>query len=288
MASVFLVIFSFTISISLGIHQLRVTNTSCAADWAKCGGNNWNGPTSCCNTRYFCNKTDSYYSECVPEPLVPFPPAPASKWCGERGTKLNTKLLQNQGEVSSIEIGKIWIASTTGLTKGAANGGTGTCVEAVSIALGECGHPVDSNWMNITDPVCSFAASGPGGIWQVTSQDTSDSLLAGCSDGTDPCCSARLAYAHAYNQGGATTVPSDYCDHQKDCAQIYSDCGAATGTPWNDPKLDTKYKPSGRIPMCSYETNPWYPDGGKSLAMVTIDQEPCYWACSPSCFATRA
>ena len=96
----------------------------------------------------------------------------------------------------------------------------------------------------------------------VRSQDDNDVLLAGCS------CNGRLAYAHAYNQGGAT----------KDCAQIYSDCGGSSGAPWNDPTVDVKYKVAGaRIPDCSYSQNPWYPDGGAALANVTIDQEPCYW-----------
>ena len=252
-------------------------NTTCVADWGKCGGQNWTGPTTCCNSRYFCNETDIYYSECVPSPLIPFPPAPASQWCGENGTILNTKMLQQQGVVNSKEIGDIWTFATTGLTKGRANGGNITCIQAISTALGECGHPSQSNWMTITDPVCSFEASGPGGLWQVTSQDSDDTLLAGCSNGYDPCCNARLAYAHAYNQGGATIVPSDYCQHEKDCTQIYSNCGESTGPPWNDPSVDMKYKPSATIPNCNYQTNPWYPDGGSSLAYVTIDQEPCYW-----------
>jgi len=120
--------------------------------------------------------------------------------------------------------------------------------------------------------VCSFSSSGPGGIWQVTSQDDEDTRLAGCSDGTDPCCNARLAYAHAYNQGGATIIPLDYCTKQNDCTQIYS----PGTTPWNNPKVD-QTKSGAKIPMCDHKVNPWYPDGGASLASVSIDQEPCYW-----------
>jgi len=208
--------------------------------------------------------------------LVPFPPAPASDWCGSKGMTLNKGKLANQGEVTSKEIAQIWAAATKGLTEGAAPGGQETCVQAVSIALGECGHPVSSNWSDANAPVCSFDSSGPGGIWQVTSQDQDDTLLAGCSDGTDPCCNARLAYAHAYNQGGASMIPTDYCQHQDDCTQLKSDCGGKSGPNWNDPSVDSK-KPGAKIPFCSGDTNPWYPDGGKSLASVTIDQEPCYW-----------
>jgi len=253
-----------------------LSNDSCVADWGKCGGQNWTGPTKCCNTRYYCNTTDTYYSECIPIPLTPFPPAPASDWCGEKGTVLNTKLLSQQGVVNSKEIGLIWKYATDGLTKGRANGGKETCIQAISTALGECGHPVQSDWMTINDPVCSFEASGAGGIWQVTSADGDDTLLAGCSNGFDPCCNARLAYAHAYNGGGATVVPSDYCQHQKDCTQIYSDCGESNGPKWNNVTVD-QTKPGSLIPDCSYQKNPWYPDGGASLEYVTIDQEPCHW-----------
>ncbi len=48
-----------------------------------------------------------------------------------------------------------------------AKGGNDTCIAAVAIALGECGHPAQSPWKSITDPVCNFAASGAGGVWQV-------------------------------------------------------------------------------------------------------------------------
>ena len=87
-------------------------NDSCVADWGKCGGSDYNGPTKCCNSRYFCNETDSYYSECVPEPLVPFPPAPASDWCGSKGMTLNKAKLAQQGVVNSQEIGEIWNYTT--------------------------------------------------------------------------------------------------------------------------------------------------------------------------------
>eukprot|EP01063_Lacrimia_lanifica_P038351 TRINITY_DN8134_c0_g1_i1.p1 TRINITY_DN8134_c0_g1~~TRINITY_DN8134_c0_g1_i1.p1 ORF type:complete len:348 (+),score=121.94 TRINITY_DN8134_c0_g1_i1:70-1113(+) len=255
-------------------------NETCCPDWAKCGGKAsgkpWTGCTSCCNTRYFCKESSEYYSECVPAPQDPFPAAPPSEWCGKDGRTLNRTKLLNSDAVSSEEIMQIWNAATEGLTKGFAPGGKKTCIAAVSTALGECGHPAQSPWKNITDPVCSFGASGAGGIWQVTSQDKDDSHLAGCSDGTDPCCNARLAYAHAFNQGGATKVPDDYCKKQKSCAQIKSGCRGTSGADWNDPAVDAK-KPGQPIPACSYKKNPWYPDGGASLASVLIDQEPCYW-----------
>ena len=148
----------------------------------------------------------------------------------------------------------------------------------MTVALGECGHPAQSPWMTIDDPVCNFASSGPGGIWQVTSQDADDITMAGCSNGVDCCCNARLAYAHAYNQGGATVIPDGYCARDnKDCAQIYSDCGGKTGPKWNNVTVDLTYKVDGAlIPDCSHDRNPYYPDGGAQLASVTIDQEPCY------------
>ena len=64
---------------------------------------------------------------------------------------------------------------------------------------------------------------------KVTSQDADDGKLAGCTDGTDCCCNARIAYAHAFNQGGATVLPKGYCTKQSDCTQIYSGCGGKTG-----------------------------------------------------------
>ena len=148
----------------------------------------------------------------------------------------------------------------------------------MTVALGECGHPAQSPWLTIDDPICNFAPSGPGGIWQVTSQDADDITMAGCSNGVDCCCNARLAYAHAYNQGGATVIPDGYCARDnKDCAQIYSDCGGKTGPKWNNVTVDLTYKADGAlIPDCSHDRNPYYPDGGAQLASVTIDQEPCY------------
>eukprot|EP01084_Bolivina_argentea_P112324 200332_1 len=253
-------------------------NITCCIDWAKCGGQNFTLCTGCCNANYICNKTDDYYSECIPKPLKPMPPAPASAWCGPTGIKMDSSKLKYPGNVTPKEIGEIWAAATTGLTIGRANGGKETCIQAVSIALGECGHPAQSPWMTMDDPACNFGASGNGGVWQITSADGHDTLLAGCSQTEDVCCNARLAYAHAYNQGGATIIPEGYCNAQNDCKQIGSNCGGSGGPPWNDPSVDLKYKiPGALIPNCSYTTNPWYPDGGASLANVTIDQEPCYW-----------
>jgi hypothetical protein len=269
-------IFFLVVAALVGITHASPGNATCIVDWGKCGGKNWNLTTICCNTRFFCNKSDPYYHECVPYPLKPFPPAPPSAWCGAEGKTMDSSKLSHPGEVTSQEIGEIWSAATQGLTQGRHPGGHVTCSMAVSIALGECGHPSVSNWKSITDPVCSFAQSGPGGIWQITSQDASDTLLAGCSNGKDPCCNARLAYAHAFNNGGATAVPTNYCQKQKDCTQIYSNPGGTTGAPWNNPGVDQS-KPDALIPDCSLSTNPWYPDGGKSLKMLTIDQEPCYF-----------
>ncbi len=173
----------------------------CVKDWGKCGGKNWDGPTKCCNARFECKVSDEYYSECIPKPVYPFPPAPQSKWCGQNGTTMDYSLLKHTGNVTPREIANIWVTATQGLTQGRHNGGPATCIEAVSTALGECGHPAQSNWTSIDDPVCNFATSGPGGIWQVTSQDADDAILAGCGNGYDCCCNARLAYAHAFNQG---------------------------------------------------------------------------------------
>ena len=65
---------------------------------------------------------------------------------------------------------KIWVSATRGLTMKAwwqdkngtwyrpdAPGGKSTCVAAVSLALGECGHSSGSD--------CSVNASGAGGFW---------------------------------------------------------------------------------------------------------------------------
>ena len=269
------------ITITIFITTGQKPPDNCIANWGQCGGKNWNKGTTCClYTRYFCNKTDDYYSECVPYPLQPLSPAPPSSWCGKDGTTLNTSKLSDPNNVNSYEIGQIWSAATNGLNYGAPNyakGGNQTCIEAVTIALGECGHPAQSPWKSIYDPVCNFAASGEGGIWQVTSQDDNDVKLAGCSNGTDVCCNARLAWAHAWNQGGAVVTPKDYCSQRNDCKQIYSDCHGTSGKPWNDPKIDEKYKNNAIIPNCSYVYNPWYPDNGTSLANITIDQEPCWF-----------
>ena len=75
-------------------------------------------------------------------------------------------------------------------------------------------------------------------LFQVTSQDKDDGILAGCTDGFDPCCNARIAFSHAYNQGGAQVLPKDYCKNMKDCSQIYSDCGGTTGPKVRGPHSD--------------------------------------------------
>lgn len=51
--------------------------------------------------------------------------------------------------------------------------------------------------MGPNDQICSRDHSGEGGIWQITSADEHDYRLAGCTDGKDACCNARIAYAHA-------------------------------------------------------------------------------------------
>eukprot|EP01084_Bolivina_argentea_P081640 147812_1 len=264
----------FLIEIAHSFKHNSIGNATCDAAWAKCGGQNWTGPIVCCNDRYYCKESDEYYSECIPKPAVPFPPAPPSAWCGPKGMTLNKTLLKIQGQVTPFEIAQIWNAATKGLTAiTRANGSNATCIQAVSTSLGECAHPQTSNWMTIDDGVCALCC---GGIWQVTSADSADTTTAGCSNGEDPCCDARIAYAHAYNQGGATYVPGDYCNHLEDCTQITSACGGTGSVAWNDPTVD-KTKPNATIPDCNYQVNPWYPDGGKELAYVSIDQEPCYW-----------
>lgn len=47
--------------------------------------------------------------------------------------------------------------------------------------------------------------------------DVRDKELAGCGDNVDPCCNARIAYSHAWDKGGATLIPLDYCKKQSDC-----------------------------------------------------------------------
>lgn len=51
--------------------------------------------------------------------------------------------------------------------------------------------------MNASALACDKAGSGGGGIWQVTSATSDDHLMAGCASPDDPCCNARIAYAHA-------------------------------------------------------------------------------------------
>ena len=97
------------------------------------------------------------------------------------------------GAVSPLDIAIIWKHATEGLTGGHLPGGATTCVAAVTVALGECGHPAQSEWRSIHDKVCTKDASGAGGLWQVTSQDGDDTMLAGCTDGFDFCCNARIA-----------------------------------------------------------------------------------------------
>jgi len=252
----------------------RLGNASCVVQWQKCGGQNWTGPTQCCNDRYYCNKQDDYYSECIPKPAVPFPPAPPSIWCGPKGMTLNKSMLKVQGQVTPYETAQIWNAATKNLTAiTRAHGSNITCIQAVSTTFGECAHPTTSNWMTIDDGSCALCC---GGIWQVTSATSADTTAAGCMNGEDPCCDARIAYAHAYNQGGATFVPPDYCEKLEDCTQITTSCGGEGDVKWNDPTVDLT-KPNATIPDCNHEVNPWYSDGGKSLRYVSIDQEPCYW-----------
>jgi hypothetical protein len=168
----------------------------------------------------------------------------------------------------------IWRYATAGLTEAHAAGGNSTCVAAVTVALGECGHPADSAWRSIHDKVCSKGASGAGGLWQITSQDGTDEMLAGCSDGFDFCCNARLAYAHATSQGGATTIPSDYCDldgcDSRDCCgQLYSPVEKSR---WNDPRTDRLRKPGAIIPDCSLTENAWYTGSHFNLSSVAAAQ----------------
>eukprot|EP00040_Diaphanoeca_grandis_P025461 m.141062 g.141062 ORF g.141062 m.141062 type:complete len:419 (-) comp30160_c7_seq1:353-1609(-) len=263
-------------------HVVPLANTnrsigSCAIDWAQCGGKTYDGPTNCCNTQQYCHEQDEFYSECIPKPIKPFPFAPASSWCGEHGTKSNPAAFGST--VSALDIATIWKFASEGLVEGHAPGGHTTCVAAVTVALGECGHPAQSPWRSIYDPVCSKDASGAGGLWQVTSQDIHDTTLAGCDDGFDYCCNARIAYAHAYLEGGATMVPSNYCE-ETGCAD--NDCCGLlktpiSGTAWNDPKVDKSRKPNARIPECSTQTNVWYAGSDFKLSSVTADQEPCWF-----------
>eukprot|EP00038_Savillea_parva_P020805 m.32576 g.32576 ORF g.32576 m.32576 type:complete len:410 (+) comp4899_c0_seq1:93-1322(+) len=250
--------------------------TECVPDWGKCGGHGFTGPTQCCNTRQYCKADNAYYSECVPKPLEPFPSAPASAWCGHDGTRANDAL---GDAVSPLEIALIWRYATAGLSSAHAPGGNESCVAAVTVALGECGHPAESDWTSINDQVCTKGASGAGGLWQVTSQDETDELLAGCSDGFDYCCNARLAYAHATSQGGATTIPKDYCEldgctDRDCCGQLHTPVGQR---PWNDPNVDRAIKPGSKIPDCSLTTNMWYRGSSFQLSSATAAQEPCWF-----------
>ena len=75
--------------------------------------------------------------------------------------------------------------------------------------------------------------------------------------------------------GGATVIPSDYCNYQNDCAQIYT----LNKKKWNNPTIDESEKPGAKIPNCSLDSNPWYTEKqvNEYLTSVTIDQSPCYF-----------
>ena len=133
------------ISIIIILHCISIVLSQrppddCVPNWGKCGGSDYNGSSICClYTRYFCNKTDQYYSECIPIPLKPLPNAPPSEWCGKEGKILNTSKLSHPGNVTPLEIAQIWASATEGLEYGAPNyakGGNSTCIQAVAIALG--------------------------------------------------------------------------------------------------------------------------------------------------------
>eukprot|EP00494_Astrolonche_serrata_P004779 UN04793 len=98
----FIFIWIFTIFV------INSDEPKCVENWGKCGGKNYDGPTNCClYTRYYCYKTDDYYSECIPRPLKPLPPAPSSDWCGKDGMTLNRAKLSDKNNVNSWEIGQI-------------------------------------------------------------------------------------------------------------------------------------------------------------------------------------
>ena len=56
-------------------------------------------------------------------------------------------------EVSALDIAIIWRYATEGLDGGHAPGGNSSCVAAVTVAMGECGHPSVSDWKTINDKV---------------------------------------------------------------------------------------------------------------------------------------
>ncbi len=105
-------LFTFICILLFTICAANLGNVTCCVDWAKCGGQNFNGCTGCCNANYYCNKSDDYYSECVPFPIEPLPPAPESEWCGKEGKTLNWAKLSDPQNVNALEIGQIWAAAT--------------------------------------------------------------------------------------------------------------------------------------------------------------------------------
>lgn len=76
---------------------------------------------------------------CAYVPLYSFPMSKNSELCGD-GTKMNFNIIPDGDGLTAVEIAKIWSYATDGLTEGKAPGGITTCVEAVSTAIGECGH----------------------------------------------------------------------------------------------------------------------------------------------------
>ncbi|KAA8906644.1 endoglucanase [Sphaerosporella brunnea] len=53
------------LSLALAVAALPALINAQQSAWGQCGGNNWNGATSCVSG-YYCSKLNDYYSQCIP------------------------------------------------------------------------------------------------------------------------------------------------------------------------------------------------------------------------------
>ena len=79
--------------------------SDCVKDYAQCGGKSWTGSEKCCGDKFYCQKQNEYYSQCVsgtsPGPSPPGPPRPVPS--PPPGTKLKGNWNNNIGLVKSTK-----------------------------------------------------------------------------------------------------------------------------------------------------------------------------------------
>ena len=137
--------------------------------------------------------------------------------------------------LSPRQLAQIWNEATDGMTGARTDGGATSCESAVAIALMECAYigPLTAAIYNgIDTPICSIPNSKAFGVWQVTSSDSDDVAGSGCSDyksecdAGDPCCNARLAYAHANLKVTASVFDTGTCTIDGNTVTTIPDCSS--------------------------------------------------------------